>query len=206
MGIEKVYAVIGKRLLDILIASMSLILLSPLLMLLALLIRVKLGPRIFFTQKRPGKNQKIFLLYKFRTMTDERDEFGNLLPDDQRLTFFGNLLRSMSLDELPELWNILKGEMSLIGPRPLLPEYLPLYNSEQKKRHLVRPGLTGLAQINGRNATSWQERFAWDCRYVQKITFWQDCLILLATIKIVVKREGISEVDHVTKKEFEGNK
>ena len=177
-----------KRLLDILLSLTGIILLSWLYLILFILVRVKLGSPVFFKQQRPGKNEKIFTLYKFRTMTDARDENGNLLPDEVRLTAFGKMLRSTSLDELPELFNILKGDMSLIGPRPLLVKYLPLYNEEQKHRHDVRPGLTGLAQVNGRNAISWEKKFEYDVEYVRNLSFLLDCRILLQTVKAVFKR------------------
>ena len=159
---------------------------------------------MFFKQQRPGKNEKIFTLYKFRTMTDARDENGNLLPDEVRLTAFGKMLRSTSLDELPELFNILKGDMSLIGPRPLLVKYLPLYNEEQRHRHDVRPGLTGLAQVNGRNAISWEKKFEYDVEYVRNLSFLLDCRILLQTVKAVFKREGISSATDATMEAFKG--
>ena len=170
-----------KRLLDILLSLIGIILLCWLYLILFILVRVKLGSPVLFRQQRPGKNEKIFTLYKFRTMTDARDENGNLLPDEVRLTAFGKMLRSTSLDELPELFNILKGDMSLIGPRPLLVKYLPLYNEEQKHRHDVRPGLTGLAQVNGRNAISWEKKFEYDVEYVRNLSFLLDCRILLQT-------------------------
>ncbi|MCD1024647.1 sugar transferase [Enterococcus sp. SMC-9] len=195
-----------KRCLDILLSGLALIVLSPIFLIVAILVRTKLGSPVLFKQLRPGKNEHIFPMYKFRTMTDEKDSTGNLLPDEMRLTKFGKLLRSTSLDELPELWNILKGDMSIIGPRPLLVEYLPLYNSEQKKRHEVRPGLTGLAQVNGRNAISWEEKFNLDCKYVDNITFRVDVKIFFLTIKKVFVREGISADEHVTIERFEGNK
>lgn len=179
-----------KRLLDIVISSVGLIALSPLLVVLAILIRVKLGKPIIFAQDRPGKGEKIFKLYKFRSMTDERDSEGNLLPDEKRLTRFGKALRATSLDELPELFNILRGDMSLIGPRPLLVRYLPYYTTEERKRHSVRPGLTGLAQVNGRNALSWEKRFQYDEEYVDHLTFWMDMKILWMTVGKVVKHSG----------------
>src|SRR5690554_5967289 len=163
-----------KRPLDFIMALLGLIILSPLLLVIAILVRIKLGSPVIFKQPRPGLNEKIFTLYKFRTMTDERDENGELLPDEQRLTPFGKWLRSSSLDELPELWNILKGDMSFVGPRPLAVEYLPYYTEIERIRHTVRPGLTGLAQINGRNAVSWEERFRYDVNYVETITFQGD--------------------------------
>lgn len=199
------YAKYVKRLIDISISGIALIILSPILLIVAILVRTKLGSPVIFKQKRPGLNEKVFTMYKFRTMTSETDSHGNLLPDEVRLTKFGKLLRSTSLDELPELWNILKGDMSIIGPRPLLVEYLPLYNEEQQRRHLVRPGLTGWAQVNGRNAISWIEKFKFDCQYVNNITFKQDLLIFFLTIKKVFVKEGISSDTSVTNEKFEGN-
>ena len=193
-----------KRLLDILLSLTGIILLCWLYLILFILVRVKLGSPVFFRQQRPGKNEKIFTLYKFRTMTDARDENGNLLPDEVRLTAFGKMLRSTSLDELPELFNILKGDMSLIGPRPLLVKYLPLYNEEQRHRHDVRPGLTGLAQVNGRNAISWEKKFEYDVEYVRNLSFLLDCRILLQTVKAVVQREGISSATDATMEAFKG--
>lgn len=181
-----------KRALDFLISLIALILLMPVMIILYILVRIKLGKPAIFKQQRPGKNEKIFTLYKFRTMTDEKDENGNLLPDSKRLTKFGKILRSTSLDELPELVNIIKGDMAIVGPRPLLVEYLELYNEEQKHRHDVRPGLTGLAQVNGRNAISWEEKFKEDLEYINKITFIADMKIVFKTIIKVFKREGIS--------------
>ena len=170
------------------------------------MVRVKLGSPVLFTQERPGKDEKIFKLYKFRSMTDERDEQGNLLPDEVRLTKFGKMLRSTSLDELPEVFNILKGDMSIIGPRPLLVKYLPLYNEEQRRRHEVRPGLSGYAQVNGRNTVSWEEKFALDVEYVDNITFYGDVKIIFDTvIKAFVKRDGISSETSVTMEEFRGS-
>ena len=186
------YAKYIKRPLDFTLSLIAIIILSPLLLIVAILVRIKLGKPVIFKQQRPGKNEKIFTLYKFRTMTDKKDENGNLLPDEQRLTKFGKALRSTSLDELPELWNILKGDMAIVGPRPLLVEYLPLYNEKQELRHDVRPGLTGLAQISGRNAITWEEKFKDDLEYVNNITFIQDAKIILKTITKVFKREGIS--------------
>ena len=170
------------------------------------LIRIKLGSPIIFKQDRPGLNEKIFTMYKFRTMTDHVDNNGNLLPDSERLTKFGKLLRASSLDELPELINILQGDMSLIGPRPLLIEYLPLYNSEQKHRHDVRPGLTGLAQVNGRNAISWQDKFKYDIEYVNNITILSDLKIIFLTIKKVLIKEGVTAENSVSADKFTGNK
>lgn len=193
-----------KRLLDILISLCGIICLSPVYLALIILIRKKLGSPVFFTQDRPGRNEKIFKLYKFRSMTDERDENGNLLPDEKRLPAFGKKLRSTSLDELPELFNILKGEMSIVGPRPLLIKYLPLYNEFQKHRHDVKPGLTGLAQINGRNAITWEKKFEYDVEYVNNLSFWLDMKIFLGTIKAVFKREGISSGTDATMEAFTG--
>lgn len=193
-----------KRLLDIILAIISIVILSPIFLILIVCVYIKLGSPVIFKQKRPGKDEKIFSLYKFRTMTDERDEDGRLLPDEERLNSFGKKLRSTSLDEIPELINIIKGDMSFVGPRPLLVQYLPLYNEKQKHRHDVRPGFTGLAQVNGRNSISWEEKFEWDIRYVENITFLNDCKIILKTIKIVFKREGISSNSSVTMEEFKG--
>ncbi len=195
-----------KRFLDILFSLLLLILLLPVFLILMILVKIKLGSPIFFKQDRPGKDGKIFKLYKFRTMTDAKDKAGNLLPDSERLTSFGKLLRSTSLDELPELLNILKGEMSFIGPRPLLVEYLDLYNEEQKHRHDVRPGLTGLAQVEGRNLLSWEERFKLDVLYVNNLTFMTDIKILFKTIKVVFKREGVSSTTSQTMEKFTGTK
>jgi len=175
-------------------------------LIIALLVRIKLGSPVIFKQKRPGLNEKIFTLYKFRTMTDERDENGELLPDSVRLTKFGKFLRSTSLDELPELFNILKGDMSIVGPRPLLVEYLPLYNEHQKRRHEVRPGLSGLAQINGRNAITWEKKFDYDVEYVDNVSFIGDWKIILLTFIKVFKREGINSSESVTMERFKGTK
>lgn len=179
-----------KRLLDIILSGMALVILSPVLLIVAVLVRTKLGSPVIFHQERPGKDEKIFTLCKFRTMTDGKDENGNLLPDEVRLTRFGKLLRSTSLDELPELWNILKGDMSIVGPRPLLVRYLPYYTEEERKRHSVRPGLTGYAQINGRNALNWEDRFAYDLAYVEKCSLALDIKILFETVGKVFKRSG----------------
>ena len=200
------YAKHIKRPLDFTLSLISIILLSPLLLIVAILVRIKLGKPVIFKQQRPGKNEKIFTLYKFRTMTDKKDENGNLLPDEQRLTKFGKALRSTSLDELPELWNILKGDMAIVGPRPLLVEYLPLYNEKQKHRHDVRPGLTGLAQISGRNAITWEEKFKEDIEYVNNITFIQDTKIILKTFIKVFKKDGINQEGNATIRKFEGVK
>lgn len=194
-----------KRLFDVVIASLGLILLSPIILVTAQIIRVKLGSPILFKQKRPGLHGKIFTVYKFRTMTDELDETGALLPDHLRLTRFGKLLRKLSLDEFPQLVNVLKGEMSLVGPRPLLVEYLPLYSKEQGKRHNVRPGITGWAQVNGRNAITWEERFKLDVCYVENQNFSLDMRILFLTIKKVIQSDGVSHQDHVSMPDFTGN-
>ena len=198
------YARYVKRLLDFILSFLALIILSPVMLIIYILVRIKLGKPAIFKQQRPGKNEKIFTLYKFRTMTDEKDENGNLLPDEKRLTKFGKMLRSTSLDELPELFNILKGDMAIVGPRPLLVEYLKLYNDEQRKRHNVRPGLTGLAQVSGRNLISWEDRFEKDVEYINKITFRKDLGIILTTIKKVIKKEGISQENNVTMEKFKG--
>ncbi|MBR6134412.1 sugar transferase [Candidatus Saccharibacteria bacterium] len=182
-----------KRPLDIIFSLLALIILSPILLVVAILVRIKLGSPIIFKQERPGKDEKIFRLYKFRTMTDEKDKKGKLLPDEKRLTKFSKLLRSTSLDELPELFNILKGDMSFIGPRPLLVEYIPYYTKSEKHRHDVRPGLTGLAQANGRNLVGWNKRLKLDLDYVNQVTLKQDLSIILSTISIVFKRSGISD-------------
>lgn len=200
-----IYELIFKRILDIILAIIALIILSPIYIVLALLIRIKLGSPIIFKQIRPGKNEKMFSMYKFRTMSNHKDAFGNLLSDEERLTNFGKTIRSLSLDEIPEFWNIIKGDMSIIGPRPLLKEYLSLYNSEQRRRHSVRPGLTGLAQVKGRNSISWKEKFEYDCQYIDNITFLGDLRIFLLTIKKVLVREGITSDTHVTNEKFEGN-
>lgn len=195
-----------KRMIDICCSALALLILSPVFLVTAVLVRVKLGSPVLFCQERPGKDGEIFKLYKFRTMTDAKDKQGNLLPDEIRLTAFGKLLRDMSIDELPELINILKGDMSLVGPRPLLVKYLPLYNEEQKHRHDVRPGLSGWAQVNGRNAISWEEKFRYDVEYVRKIGFMMDMKILFMTVRSVLKREGISSETAATMEEFTGSK
>lgn len=194
-----------KRPIDILCALAAIIVFSWLYIIVAVLVRVKLGSPVLFTQDRPGKDEKIFKLYKFRTMTDAKDEHGNLLPDDVRLTKFGKFLRSTSLDELPEAFNILKGDMSVIGPRPLLVKYLPLYSEEQRKRHDVRPGLSGLAQVKGRNTVSWEQKFAYDVEYAEKITFFGDIKIILDTVRVALKREGITSETSATMEEFKGS-
>lgn len=199
------YRVFFKRFYDILLSALAILLLSPVLLVLIVLGAIKMKGNPFFTQLRPGKKEKVFRLIKFRTMTCEKDEDGNLLPDEKRLTRYGKILRSTSLDELPELFNILSGHMSIVGPRPLLVAYLPRYNAEQKRRHEVRPGLTGYAQVNGRNAISWQERFALDVRYVDTVSLWLDIKILFQTVFAVLKREGISSETSATMEEFTGN-
>lgn len=193
-----------KRPQDMLCALLALIVLSPILFITAFLVRVKLGSPVIFKQERPGLNGEIFTLYKFRTMTDERDSEGNLLPDEVRLTKFGKLLRSTSLDELPELLNILFGDIAVIGPRPLLVEYLPRYNAEQRRRHEVRPGLSGLAQVNGRNAISWEDKFKYDVQYVDHVTFLGDWKIIFQTILNVIKRDGINSETAATMEVFMG--
>lgn len=195
-----------KRILDILVSIISLIILWPIILVVAVLVRTKLGGPVLFKQDRPGKDEKIFKLYKFRTMTDEKDENGNLLSDEKRLTHFGKFLRSTSLDELPEFVNILKGDMSLVGPRPLLVEYLPLYNEEQKHRHNVRPGLTGYAQVKGRNLVDWEARFKLDVEYVNNISLKKDMKILIDTLKVVLKKEGINGFTGVTMEKFQGSR
>lgn len=196
-----------KRPIDILCSLAAIIVFSWLYIIVAILVRIKLGSPILFSQDRPGKDEKIFKLYKFRTMTDQKDENGNLLPDDIRLTKFGKLLRSTSLDELPEAFNILKGDMSVIGPRPLLTQYLERYNQEQRQRHQVRPGLSGYAQVNGRNAITWEQKFKYDVDYVKHITFLGDVKIVLQTIgKVFIKQEGISSSTSETMEEFMGSK
>ena len=199
------YRLFGKRAFDLFFSGLLLLLLAPLMLILAGCVRLKLGSPIIFKQIRPGKNEQLFFMYKFRTMTDEKDQHGAYLPDEVRLTKFGKLLRATSLDELPELWNIFKGEMSFVGPRPLLVEYLTLYNEEQRKRHNIRPGLTGLAQVSGRNAISWEEKFTYDCLYVESYSFGKDVWILLQTVLKVFNQEGISSNFGPTSEKFEGN-
>ena len=194
-----------KRPFDLLCGFAALTVFCWLYIILAIMIRIKLGSPILFTQERPGKDEKIFKLYKFRTMTDEKDENGKLLPDEMRLTRFGKMLRATSLDEIPEVFNIIKGDMSVVGPRPLLVKYLPLYSEEQKHRHDVRPGLSGHAQVNGRNSVSWEEKFKLDVEYVYNITFLGDLKIIFCTVgKAFIKREGISSQTSVTMEEFKG--
>ncbi len=180
-----------KRILDIVLSLLVIILFSWLYLILAVLVRVKLGSPIIFKQQRPGKDEKIFGMYKFRSMTDEKDENGNLLPDEVRLTSFGKKLRATSLDELPEFFNILKGDMSFIGPRPLLVKYLPYYNDRERLRHSVRPGLTGYAQAHGRNAISWEKKFEYDVYYVEHLTFWMDIKVIIDTVKTVLSHDGV---------------
>ena len=199
------YRCFFKRFFDFLLSLIAIILLSPVFLVVALLVRTKLGSPILFCQERPGKDEKIFKMYKFRSMSDERDENGQLMPDEVRLTSFGKKLRSTSLDELPELFNILKGDMSIVGPRPLLVKYLPLYSAEQRKRHDVRPGLTGWAQANGRNAISWEEKFKYDVEYTEKYSFFMDLKIIFMTVRSVLRHEGISSETAATMEEFLGN-
>lgn len=195
-----------KRIIDFLLSLIGIIILSPVLLIVSIMVRTKLGSPILFKQERPGLNGKIFKMYKFRTMTNETDENGELLPDEVRLTKFGKFLRSSSLDELPEMFNILKGDMSIVGPRPLLVKYLPLYSERQSHRHDVRPGLTGYAQVNGRNAISWEEKFELDIFYVNNSSFMVDLMIFFKTIKKVFDREGISSGTSVTMEEFKGSR
>ena len=198
------YRKYGKRIFDLCLTIPAFVVLSPVMGVTAVLVAVKLGRPVLFTQKRPGYQEKIFRMYKFRSMTDERDKDGNLLPDEVRLTPFGEKLRSTSLDELPELLNILKGDMSLVGPRPLLVQYLPLYNKRQHRRHDVRPGITGLAQINGRNSISWEEKFEYDVQYVENLSFKGDIKILFDTVFKVLKKEGINSENSATMEDFMG--
>lgn len=200
-----IYRRFGKRLLDLSIALPVLILFSPVLAGLALLVRANLGTPVLFRQQRPGLHGRPFYMVKFRTMTDARDAQGALLPDAERLTRFGKFLRSSSLDELPELWNVVKGDMSLVGPRPLLMQYLARYTPEQARRHEVRPGVTGWAQVNGRNAISWEQKFAYDVWYVDNLSFWLDLKILWLTVRKIIAREGISQTGQATMEEFRGS-
>ena len=195
----------GKRSLDIILSFLAIIILCPALALIALLVKINLGSPVIFCQPRPGKNEAVFNLYKFRTMTDDRDEHGCLLPDEKRLTAFGNFLRKTSLDELPELFCILTGKLSIVGPRPLLVEYLPLYNERQRIRHSVTPGLTGYAQVHGRNLLTWEEKFEMDIEYVQNITLRGDIQIVLQTIAVVFSQRGISSTTSVTMEPFHGS-
>ena len=200
------YAKCFKRIIDFTLSLLALMVLSPVLLVLVVLGAVNMKGNPFFTQNRPGKDEKIFKLIKFRTMSNAKDKEGNLLPDEDRLTRYGQFLRSTSLDELPELINILKGDMSIVGPRPLLVQYLPLYNKTQRRRHEVRPGLTGLAQVNGRNAISWEAKFDLDITYVDNITFWGDIKIIFGTVMAVLRREGISAESSATMEVFTGTK
>ncbi|TYK65322.1 sugar transferase [Colwellia echini] len=193
-----------KRVFDLIVSLLALIILLPVIIITAILVRVKLGSPILFTQDRPGLHGNVFKMMKFRTMLDSVDKNGVQLPDEQRMTPFGGFLRSASLDELPGLFNVIKGDMSLVGPRPLLVQYLPLYNEEQSRRHNVRPGITGWAQVNGRNAISWEDKFSFDVWYVDNQSFWLDIKILLLTVKKVFVREGISADGHVTIEPFKG--
>ncbi|MDA1745329.1 MULTISPECIES: sugar transferase [Bacillus] len=201
-----IYRRFVKRPMDFMLSLIAIIMLSPVFLIVAFLVKTKLGSPVLFKQERPGLNGTIFKMYKFRTMTDEKNENGELLPDSVRLTKFGKFLRSTSLDELPGLFNIFKGDMSIIGPRPLLVQYLPLYNEHQKRRHEVRPGLSGLAQVNGRNAISWEEKFNYDVEYVDNVSFTTDWKIILLTIKKVFIREGINSETAATMEYFEGSK
>lgn len=194
-----------KRLFDIILSIVLIIVFSPFYIVVSILILVKMGRPILFRQKRPGFNEKIFGIYKFRTMTNDTDKDGNLLPDEQRLLGLGKTIRSLSLDELPQIFNVLKGEMSFVGPRPLLVQYLPLYNDRQKKRHDVKPGITGWAQVNGRNAISWKQKFEYDVWYVENQSFWLDIKILWLTFLKVVKRSDISSDSSVTMEAFKGS-
>lgn len=195
-----------KRFLDIIIASVALVFLSPLYFYVAYKVRKNLGSPVIFRQVRPGLNGKPFEMVKFRTMTDERDKEGNLLPNEQRLPKFGKMLRATSLDEMPELWNVIKGDMSIVGPRPLLMDYLPLYNEDQAIRHKVRPGMTGYAQVNGRNSISWEEKFKLDTWYVENQSIWLDFKIMFQTVKKVLVKDGINQSEEVTMTRFKGNK
>ncbi|MBL1420833.1 MAG: sugar transferase [Alphaproteobacteria bacterium] len=195
-----------KRCFDIVIALLTLLLLGIPILTVAILVRIKLGSPVLYSQERPGLNSKIFKIYKFRSMTNECDESGELLPDSKRLTNFGKALRSTSLDELPALWNVIKGDLSLVGPRPLLVEYLPLYNEEQVRRHNVKPGITGWAQVNGRNAISWEQKFIFDAWYVDNYSFLLDIKILLLTVKKVLLKDGIVEDGVATMTKFTGSK
>jgi lipopolysaccharide/colanic/teichoic acid biosynthesis glycosyltransferase len=206
LKVTGIYNKYAKRLMDLILSLIALVVLSPVYIFVAVLVRIKLGSPVIFTQKRPGFNEKIFTLYKFRTMTEEKDSNGDLLGDEIRLTKFGKFLRNTSLDELPELINIIKGDMSIVGPRPLLIQYVPLYSENQRRRHLVRPGLSGLAQVNGRNAISWEDKFMYDIEYVESVSFIVDWKIIFLTIKKVFIREGISSDTSVTMEPFTGNK
>jgi len=193
-----------KRVFDFSVALLLIVLASPVMALVALLVRVNLGSPVLFSQQRPGLNARPFHIYKFRTMLLTRDEHGELLPDRERMTSFGTFLRRSSLDELPQLFNVLKGELSLVGPRPLLMEYLPLYNPDQARRHRVKPGITGWAQVNGRNAISWEDKFKYDVWYVDHQSFWLDMKILWMTVMKVIRSEGVSQAGNVTMEKFQG--
>ncbi len=203
---KTIYERFFKRPLDLIVGLIALVCLAPVFVIVSILVMIKLGRPVIFTQMRPGLNEKVFKIYKFRTMTDKKDTQGNLLPDSERLTKFGKFLRATSIDELPELFNIVRGHMSFVGPRPLLVEYLPLYNERQKLRHTVRPGLTGWAQINGRNAIAWDEKFELDVKYIEKITVKNDAEIFFKTILKAFKREGVSSNNHATMEPFQGIK
>ena len=202
----KAYKKYIKRALDFILAAAALTAFSPIILAASALVKINLGSPVIFKQRRPGRNGELFTLYKFKTMTDKRGAEGELLPDEIRLTRFGRALRSTSLDELPELVNIVKGEMSIVGPRPLLAEYLPLYSAEQNRRHEVRPGLTGLAQVNGRNATTWKERFRFDVEYVDNVSFLLDVKIICRTVGVVLGRRGVSAAGHATMESFAAEK
>jgi len=201
---KTLYTIFFKRFFDIMLSMFGLVVLFPVILIVAVLVRIKLGSPVLFKQARPGNDEKIFNLYKFRTMTDATDNDGNLLSDSERLTKFGKFIRSTSLDELPSLFNIVKGDMSIVGPRPLLVEYLELYNDEQRKRHLVKPGLTGWAQVNGRNASTWNQRFANDIYYISNVSLMFDVRIVLKTFVKVFKRSGISASGQATMEKFKG--
>lgn len=200
------YKIFTKRLIDIIISLICLIILTPILIIVTLNLLIANKGKVFFVQKRPGRNEHIFMILKFKTMNDKRDKDNNLLSDAERLTKIGKLIRKTSLDEIPQLINVLKGDMSLIGPRPLLIEYLPLYNEKQKRRHSVKPGITGLAQVNGRNAISWEQKFEYDVEYIDQLSFWGDMKILLLTVMKVFKSEGISQNGEATMQPFKGTK
>lgn len=200
------YKIFTKRLIDIIISLICLIILTPILIIVTLNLLIANKGKVFFVQKRPGRNEQIFMILKFKTMNDERDKDNNLLSDAERLTKMGKFIRKTSLDEIPQLINVLKGDMSLIGPRPLLIEYLPLYNEKQKRRHSVKPGITGLAQVNGRNAISWEQKFEYDVQYVDELSFWGDMKILFLTFLKVFKSEGINQKGEATMQPFKGTK
>lgn len=205
MKFISVYKNVIKPVIDVVIASVALLLLSPVMLVIAVMLAVNNGGTPFFVQNRPGKDGKIFSIIKFKTMNNKKDAHGVLLPDYRRLTFMGKIVRKTSLDELPQLINVVKGDMSLVGPRPLLPEYLPLYNAEQARRHDVKPGITGWAQVNGRNALSWEEKFAYDVEYVNNVSAALDAKIVLVTLKKVIARHGVNANNYVTMEAFKGN-